>query len=259
MPQPGTAYLGTTETRLGLMHQVSSMSALLLLLASIALLDSTSIVPLCIVPLAALLGAPRPLALGASFVGGIFSTMFGVGVLLVVGLDALFDALGPAAARLWNEPKVPELALQTAIGGALVAFGWRMRRRRSGGAPPQETRGDLSPLRASGLGAGLAIVGLPGAFPYFGAVDLLLRADLTTAGWVLALVFYNVVFVSPLAALVVVRAALPDHSEAIFARVSALAERWGHRLVVAALMLVGVVLFADGVGWLLGVPVLPLS
>ena len=71
------------------------MATLLLIIIPISLLDSMSMVPLCIVPLATILGGSRP-ALGASsFLAGIFVVYAGGGILLLVVLDALFYALGP--------------------------------------------------------------------------------------------------------------------------------------------------------------------
>ena len=61
----------------------------------------------------------------------------------------------------------------------------------------------------------------------------------------------------PLAALLVVRLALPAHSEAIFRRVASVAARWGRHVVVAVLVFVGAVLVADGIGWFIGYPLFP--
>ena len=69
----------------------------------------------------------------------------------------------------------------------------------------------------------------------------ILRADLGPAGTAFALLFYNVVFLLPLAALLVVRLVLPARSEAIFRRVAALAERWGRPLSAVVLASLGVV------------------
>lgn len=158
-----------------------------------------------------------------------------------------------------DHPKTAELIIQLLIGGALVGFGWRLRAPRQADARPTDSHGAASPGRALALGAGLTIVGIPGAFPYLGAIDLILRADLGPAASGFALIFYNIVFVLPLTALLIVRVLLPEKSEAIFRRVAELAERWGQQLVVAALAIVGFVLLADAVGWFLGFPLLPVA
>ncbi len=235
------------------------MSTLLIVLAGISLLDSTSIISVCIVPLAAILGGSRPVAAGVGFLAGIFLTTLAVGVSVFLGLDVLFDAIGPTVSRLWNQPNAAELITQAFIGGALLAFGWRLRKPRQAEDHTADSRGAVSPGRALGLGAGLTIVGLPGAIPYLGAIDLILRADLGPAASGFALVFYCIVFVLPLTILLIVRMVLPEKSEGIFRRVAEVAERWGRQLVVAALVIVGVVLLADAVGWFLGSPLLPVA
>ena len=65
------------------------MIDLLLVLAPIALVDSTSLVPLCIVPMAVMLGGEKPLATSFSFIAAIVLTYLPFGVLLLFGLDSI--------------------------------------------------------------------------------------------------------------------------------------------------------------------------
>lgn len=81
------------------------MSTLLIVLSGISLLDSTSIISVCIVPLAEILGGPRPIAAGVGFLAGIFLTTLAAGVTVILGLDALLDAIGPVVSRLWTIPR----------------------------------------------------------------------------------------------------------------------------------------------------------
>jgi cytochrome c biogenesis protein CcdA len=101
------------------------------------------------------------------------------------------------------------------------------------------------------------LVGMPGAFPYFAAVDQIVRADPSPTGAVLLLLYYNAVFLLPLAALPILRVTLGARADRFFGRLAPVVERWGHRMVVAVLVGIGVVGVADGVGWLLGHPLLP--
>ncbi len=103
------------------------------------------------------------------------------------------------------------------------------------------------------------MAGLPGSLPYFGAIDQILRADLPLPASLLALLFYNLVFVLPLASLALVRVLMPTQSEQIFRRVVLLSGRWGRRLIVGGLAVVGTVLGADAIGWFLGYPLLPVQ
>ena len=120
--------------------------------------------------------------------------------------------------------------------------------------PPQSPPG-----RGFLLGASLTAVGMPAAFPYLGAIDQILRAELGPAASGLALLFYNLVFLIPLGALLVVHLVLPASSGAIFRRVASFTDRWGRHLGVGVLVCVGAVLIADGIGWLLGYPLLPVA
>ncbi len=117
----------------------------------------------------------------------------------------------------------------------------------------------MSPARVFLLAAGLNLLGLPGALPYLGAIDLILRADLPLPTMVLALAYYSVVFIMPLAAIVAVRAVLAERSAPIFDAVNRFFDTWGRRLLVALILILGVLLVVDGVGWFLGHPLIPVA
>ena len=72
------------------------MSTLLFVLAAISLLDSTSLLPVCILPLSAILSGRQPLLGAASFMSGIFFVYAGSGLFLLVGFHSVFDVLGPS-------------------------------------------------------------------------------------------------------------------------------------------------------------------
>ena len=102
------------------------------------------------------------------------------------------------------------------------------------------------------------IVGMPGALPYFAALDQILRADASATGAVLALLWYNAVFLLPLVLVPVLSLVLGARSQPFFDAVSRFSEVWGRRLIAAALLLLGGLLVADGLGWFLGRPLFPL-
>ena len=93
--------------------------------------------------------------------------------------------------------------------------------------------------------------------PYFAAIDQILRADVSTTGALLALLYYNIVFILPHAVLIIVRLVAPAQSERIFKTVGDFTERWGRRLIIAVLLIVGLVLIADAISWWFGSPLLP--
>jgi len=102
------------------------------------------------------------------------------------------------------------------------------------------------------------IVGMPGALPYFAALDQILRADVSSSGAVLALLWYNAIFLLPLVLVPVLRLVLGARSQPFFDTVSRFSEVWGRRLIAAVLLLLGGLLVVDGMGWFLGRPLFPL-
>jgi hypothetical protein len=105
----------------------------------------------------------------------------------------------------------------------------------------------------------LVVVGMPGAVPLFAAIDQILRADLSDAAAVWALLYYTLVFILSLLALVFIRIALGDRSERIFEAVNRFLSVWGARLVIIVLLLLGMVMLADGIGWIVGRSFIPID
>jgi len=234
------------------------MVDLMLVLTPIALLDSTSIIPLTIVLLVMLLGGPSPLPRSAALLGGIFVTNAVCGLLILFGLQNVFDAINAYALRVWQDPNTEELVLQLLIGLVLVVFGVRIARARKGST---ETKAPAAMTAGQALlaGAGLTIVGLPGAVPYLAAIDLILRSDLRTSQGIIAIIFYNVAFTVPLAAILLSRLVLGERSRVFLEGVRGFLDRWGQRVVVSLMLVLGALLIIDGVGWFLGHPILPVS
>ena len=98
------------------------MISLISTLMVIAMIDSTSMVPIGLVPLAAILSAKRPAIGAVCFIAGILVVYFLAGLLLLFGFDLVFDAIGPSIARWWNEPNTMELVLQLVISIALLIY-----------------------------------------------------------------------------------------------------------------------------------------
>jgi len=73
----------------------------------------------------------------------------------------------------------------------------------------------------------------------------------------LAFAYYNIVFVVPLVAIVALRLILGERSTGILNAAKRFFDRWGQRLVVTLLVMLGMILIVDGIGWLLGYPLIP--
>ncbi len=232
------------------------MKTIILILTPISLVDSTSIIPLSILPLIILLSGRRPVLGSVAFLTGIFPTYLILGILILLGLSSVFDQINVHLTQIWKHPDTLYLILQIIIGVILLVFGFRRPRAR-------DSRGDsgisesITPSKAFIIAAGLVIIGIPGALPYLAAIDQLLRADLTRFEVVLALLYYNVVFILPLSVLVFIRVLFPNQSDRIFDFIKDLIAKWGRRVIVTLLVILGLVMVVDGIGWFLGIPLIP--
>ncbi len=232
------------------------MAELVLVLTPIALLDSTSIIPLCIVILVILLGGPSPLFRSTALLAGIFVTYLVCGLLVLFGLQSVFDTINAYALKVWQDPNTAELIFQILIGFVLVVLGLRIAQARKQQVEKKAPTA-MTARRAFLTGAGMTIVGMPGAVPYLAAIDLILRSDLTTRQAVMILVVYNIVFVAPLATIVALRMVLGERSQGLLYSVRGFFDRWGQRLIVSLMLVLGALLIMDGVGWFLGTPLIP--
>ncbi|MDJ0948604.1 MAG: GAP family protein [Alphaproteobacteria bacterium] len=232
------------------------MAELVQVLTPIALLDSTSIIPLCIVVLVILLGGPSPLFRSTALLAGIFVTYLVCGLLVLFGLQSVFDTINAYALKVWQDPNTEELIFQILIGFILVVLGLRIARARKQQTEKKAPTA-MTASQAFLAGAGMTIVGLPGAVPYLAAINLILRSDLTTRQEVMVLVVYNIVFVAPLAAVVVLSLVLGERSQRLLHNIRSFFDRWGQRLIVSLMLVLGALLIMDGVGWFLGTPLIP--
>ncbi|HGY55795.1 MAG TPA: hypothetical protein ENK44_08845 [Caldithrix abyssi] len=232
------------------------MIELLAILAPIALIDSLSVVPIASVPLVMLLGGRRPVAGSLAFLAGIFFTYFPFGVLLLFGLDAVFDRLANHFVAWWSrEPDIGEVILQIIIGLLMVVYGGKLWNRR--GKIQQETeQSAITPAQAFSMAALINITGMWGALPYFAAVAQILKADFSASGMLIALLFYNLVFALPLSAFLFLRLLIGERSQRWFESINVFLARWGGRILLIVLIGLGLLLIADGTGWLFGWPLI---
>ena len=88
------------------------MLQLILVIAPIALLDSTSIVPVCLVPLAKLLASRRPILAAGAMIAGVYVTYLLCGVLIYFGYPQALEKDAERAARtaLAINEALPDLA-----------------------------------------------------------------------------------------------------------------------------------------------------
>lgn len=234
------------------------MLFLLLTLAAIALFDSLSMVPLAVIPMTLALGSWRPWASAGAFVGGMFAAYLLCGVVLLLGAEFIFETFGAYFERLWNRPNALELTAQIIIGLLLIASTWYLCKPRhdnhAARAAPAAAPGALF-----ALGATLIIVGIPGAVPYAAAIERIVRFDPSWLGALGALIFYNLIFVLPFIGLMAVRFLMPQRAGTVFKTIAEWVTRMMPRVVALLFLMVGLIMVADGIGWFLGYPLLPVA
>ncbi|MFC7549165.1 GAP family protein [Plantactinospora sp. GCM10030261] len=197
------------------------MSVVLLLsLAGLALVDSTSIGTLFI-PIWLLL-SPGRVRVGRilSYLGTISVFYYGLGLLLTFGGTWLVDSLGGALDRR------PVLYAQLAVGVGLLLLSFRFDGKRGAGSfrrwRDRATGGSSSTGWLMGLALLAALAEVATMLPYLGAVGMLSASDV--GGWakVALLAGYCVVMVVPALVLLAARTIRPSLVEPLLHRL----DRW---------------------------------
>ena len=236
------------------------MTELLTAILPIAVVDSMSITPLGLVPLATLLAGRRPFAGAAAFLCGLFVSYYAMAMASLLGLAAVFARLNAWAAHRWQHPEPVDFLFECVIGALLVIAGVRTARRRTARSSGREVATDASPAAAFGFACMLNVVGFPGALPWFAAADQILRVDATLPRQALAVFVYVTVFVLPLTIVVVARALLGRRGDAFIAAAQRFFATWGRRALIAFLLLLGVAMTLDGIVYFVrGAPLVPIG
>jgi hypothetical protein len=212
--------------------------ALLGLVASIALADSIN--PSTIVPALFLATGSRPRAAVTAFAIGVLAVSFAGGVLVLLGGRELVESLPGVGGRTGHW-------LEAGGGAALIAIAagvWLMAPRVADRAPgaPRARR----PWSAAALGAGIMLVELPTAFPYFAAIAAIAASD-AALGTQLALVgVYDVLFVLPVVAILVALTVAGARGERLLGSMRGWTQRNAPAVLAGTLTAIGLALLAVG-------------
>lgn len=236
------------------------MSELYTFLASIALVDSTSITPLSLVPLATMLAGRRPYLTAGMFLGGLYVSYLVMALAFLFGMGAVLDRLNAWVSYRWHNPGAWDFGFEILLGVILLVFGLRIMEKRREKTSGRQVEEGVSPRGAFGFGFMINVVGFPGAVPYFAAADRINRADLSVVDSVLAVFFYVGVFLAPLVSLVVLRAVLGKRMDGAMTAIKGFFDTWGKRVMIVLMLLLGVFLVVDGVLYFVsGTPLVPLG
>jgi len=206
------------------------------IIAGLAIADALN--PFSIAALVYLLSTDRPLERGLAFAAGTFVTYFAGGGVLLQGWQALVSRLVPLL------PTWAPSALEIAAGAVCLAVAVWIWRKSSNSQARTPVRLGLAGTIVFALASTAA--DLPTAIPYFAAVDRIVAS--TTAPWAQGawLVVYNLVYISPLLAMIAIQIVLQSRARPILARVQT-GVNWSFaNLLPPALLLVGLYLLSDG-------------
>ena len=220
------------------------MPAVTVLVASLGLADSLNPVTILI---AVYLGAGAdPVRRLSAYAVGVFAAYFLGGVALTLGPAELLRAALDGV----QIPGADVAAL--AAGAGLVIAAVALWKRRGRLARVRLPRALVEPRSALVLGAVVTALDLPTAFPYFGAIAVIVGADISLPAQVLMLGLFNALYVLPIVLVLVARLVFGARCQVLMARVTAGIERIAAPLLAAGTCAIGGALVVHGAQGLLG-------
>jgi cytochrome c biogenesis protein CcdA len=212
---------------------------LLAIVIGVGLVDSAN--PSTIVPALYIAAGGHAVKGLAGFIAGVFVTNLVAGVLI---------ALGPGEAIMAAVPHPGDHArhlIEISAGGfALVvaAVLWFQRERVAHHVTTSADRFDRSSFL---VGAGIILVELPTAIPYFAVIATVVGSNRSAATQVLLLAVFNLCFVLPLAAIFGLRTLAGERSLGFLTRIRGSVDRFLATLAPALVAIVGLLLIGVGV------------
>jgi cytochrome c biogenesis protein CcdA len=182
----------------------------------IAVVDSVN--PSALLATFALLGRPGYPAKVLIYVAGVFLTYFGIGLVLMLGLDALGAMVGD---RLQGDAAN---AVQGVVGAAMLAWSVFAPGKKGQASKAAVERGRIVPDRPLPLllfGATVTAVEFTTALPYLGAIGLMKSQGLGIGEWLPLLVVYNAIFVLPPLLVLALYRFLPEPQRGLLDRLKA--------------------------------------
>lgn len=232
------------------------MIELISIITPIALLDSLSLLPVCIIPIIILLTSERPVFYTNIFLLGILIVYIPFGLLLVFGFNLALEAAGQFISNwIKQEPNSADILLQLLIGLALIAWGYQIAKKHTHKLEEQP-KIRITARMTFTFSSVLMISGLWGALPYFAAADQILRADLRVMQMLLAILYYNLIFISPLVALFILGIVMGPAAKPVLEKIVMWLLHYGKIIITLALYILGAILIADAIGWFIGMPII---
>ena len=212
-------------------------SGLLLLVLGVGLADSINPVPFAI----AVLQAARSLRCVVLYVDSSFVVTLAAGLVMLAGPgSALHGLVSRASPTLVHVGQI--------VGGAVaVVVGIGLFVHHAHDSDPDAEARKFEHRSPVALGALIAALDLPTAFPYLGVIVAVISASIATAEQVGLIVIYNVCYALPLITVAAVRAIAGERAKKPLAAVRRAVERWGSRVFGAIALLAGTLFLYRGI------------
>jgi cytochrome c biogenesis protein CcdA len=176
----------------------------------------------------------------AEFATGVFAVNLIGGAVIALGPGQLLLALVPEPSN--TTKNIVEVIVGAAILLAAIVL-WTQRRRLAARSLPGATRRSGPGLA---LGAGISLVELPTAFPYFAAIAAIIASDLAVPQQVALLVLFNLAFILPVLAILFVLVAFGARADRVLGEASNWLQRQWPVLLAALGLVVGTGILGAG-------------
>jgi cytochrome c biogenesis protein CcdA len=189
------------------------------------------------------LGSARPYVNSLLILIGWLLLYFTAGIGLALGLEQISSYLA--------NPRPLDFIIELVVGLALLAWGlWlALKKPQPGKDADYGEAAALTGAQSLVIGAGINLIGLPFAIPYFAAIDQILKADLTSFAAIIWLLGYNLLYILPFALLIIGRAVLGKDADKGLARLNAWMEKAADFILPVMLLIIGGALLADAMAY----------
>ncbi|MGF1733767.1 GAP family protein [Photobacterium satsumensis] len=222
-------------SQVDLLHEVITI---LPILVAISLFDSTSMVSIGIIPFISLLGNKKPFSGTFSFLLGIYTVCMIFGLIMLLGGEFAVDTLGPFISEIFNSNI--RYILQIFIGLLIVFMSVKSYRALASNSD-SNNQINIPSGNAYLLGATLTVLGVPGAFPYLGAISQILSLDAGLPMSLLLAAFYNFVFLTPFILIMGIVMLYPKYTQKLIVFINNNFKKGA----IGILFLIGILLLGD--------------
>lgn len=213
------------------------MYTLIITIIAIALIDSIN--PNAVTVQIYLLNTPKPVARSLAFIAGDFLAAWLAGLSIVLGIV-------PIITQIFEGFNNIIILLQFILGIVLVLLGCYFYKFYKHSQTTKHLV-SLKPINTFILGLAIAFAEAPTALPYLGAIEQIVRADLSIYQTLGILTIYNFVFVLPLIILLLIYIRFQQRAITRLNSIQKLINRWFGKIMQVFLIVFGLILIFDSV------------